>query len=177
MDNAKLEEWEKSRKKIIERPDVAQEDAVRADYHCYRNSEGTCFVPSAHVLGSLINAGAFMKAKVGNARKSMKNIVAAMFDITPEEILVPDYDQIDKRSAVNHNVKGRIITIRPKWSKWSIKFSLLIDDDTIPKETIMELLNYAGKYCGIGSYRPTNNGHFGRFEVKTLKEVKRIKNK
>ena len=80
MDDAKLEAWEKSRGKIIERPEVSQEDNVRAEFHCYRDLKtNQCYIPSEQIRQALINAGSFMKSKMGNARKSMKNIVAAMF--------------------------------------------------------------------------------------------------
>lgn len=171
MDDVKLDEWEKNRKQIIERSDVAHEDAVRAEFHCYRNGNGKCFIPSEHLRGSFIGAGAMVKSKVGNAKKSMKNIVAAMFFVTPEHIEMPEYDAIDKRSAVNKNIKARVITIRPKWTNWEANFKLNIDNDTITKKTIEEIVTQAGNYIGIGSFRPTNNGMFGRFSLEELKEI------
>lgn len=169
MDDLKLEEWEKQRGFIIERNDVNKEDAVRAEYHCYRTPKGKCFLPSDHLRGSFITAGAYVKGKVGNTTKSMKNIVAAMFFVNPDEILMPDYDAIDKRSAVNRNVKARVITIRPKWTNWKAKFKLMVDNDTMTDETVRKILEYAGRYVGIGSFRPTNNGQFGRFEIEDFK--------
>lgn len=171
MDDKKLEEWEKSRSLIIEREGVNKEDAVRAEFHCYRNIEGKCYLPSDHLRGAMILAGAFVKAKVGNTTKSMKNIVAAMFFVNPDEIILPDYDVIDKRSAVNRNIKARVITIRPKWTNWSVEFNLMVDNGTITPETVKSILEYAGRYVGIGSFRPTNNGQFGRFEVERINEV------
>lgn len=171
MDDVKLEEWEKNRKLIIERPDVAREDAVRAEFHCYRNGAGKCFIPSEHIKGALINAGGFVKSKVGNAKKSMKNIVAAMFFISPEHIELPDYNAIDKRSAVNKNIKARVIVIRPKWTDWEAEFELRIDNDTITLETTKEIFSHAGNYVGIGSFRPTNNGSFGRFTLEEIQEI------
>lgn len=168
MDTQKLEDWEKSRGSIIERKDVAQEDAVRAEFHCYRNGNQKCYIPSEQIRASLINAGGYVKAKVGNANKSMKNIVAAMFFINPEYIELPDYDAIDKRTAVNKMVKARIVTIRPKWTTWSAEFTLSVDNDSITEATIKSIFEYAGRYCGIGSFRPTNNGMFGRFEVERI---------
>lgn len=165
MDDVSLSAWEKNRKLTIERPEVGKEDAMRAEYHCYRNAEGKCYIPSEQLRGALINAGGMVKAKVGNARKSMKNIVAAMFTIQEEEISMPNYDMVDKRSAVNKNVKARVIVIRPKWSKWSASFTLCVDNDSITKETIEEILSNAGNYVGVGSFRPTNNGQFGRFTI------------
>lgn len=172
MDTQKLEDWEKQRGLIIERNDVAKEDAVRAEFHCYRNGTGKCYIPSEQIRASLINAGGYVKAKVGNANKSMKNIVAAMFFITPEHIEMPDYDAIDKRTAVNKNIKARIVTIRPKWTNWEAAFTLEVDNDTITDATIKNLFEYSGRYCGIGSFRPTNNGMFGRFELENIGLVK-----
>jgi len=165
-----LEEWEKKRGRIIERQDVGQDDQVRAEYHAFKNGNGY-YIPSEHIRGALINAGSFIKAKVGNSRKSMKNIVAAMFYISPDEILLNKDFEIDKRSAVNRNIKARVITIRPKWNDWNVKFDLNIDNDTITEQTIKDLFEYAGNYVGIGSFRPQCNGMFGRFEVEKIKLI------
>jgi len=170
MDDQKLEEWEKNRKQIIERDDVAQEDLTRALFHSYHDDKGF-YVPSEHIKGALINAGAMVKAKVGNTRKSMKNIVAGMFFIEEEKIRLHDDFVIDKRSAVNKNIKARVIAIRPKWENWLLDFTLLVDNETITKETIKEILKNAGQYIGIGSFRPTNNGSFGRFEIEECSQI------
>ncbi|HTJ52654.1 MAG TPA: hypothetical protein VL443_24530 [Cyclobacteriaceae bacterium] len=169
MDDQKLEQWEKQRGPIHERPELVKEDLVRAEYHCYRNSDEQCFIPSEQIRGALIAAGSYVKAKVGGRSKSMKQIVAAMFMVSPDQILLPDFDSIDKRSAVNRNVKARVIVVRPKWSEWSAEFTLSIDEDSITIQTIEQIIEYAGKYVGIGSFRPSNNGMFGRFELTTIK--------
>lgn len=172
MDDLKLEEWEKNRGLIMERPDVSKEDAIRAEYHCYRNTLGSCYIPSEQIRGALIGAGSMVKAKVGGRSKSMKQVVAAMFMVSPDHIDLPDYDAIDKRSAVNRNVKARVIVVRPKWTTWEASFKLHIMNDTITKETAYDVLYNAGEYIGIGSFRPTNNGLFGRFEIVEFTTVK-----
>lgn len=171
MDDLKLEEWEKLRHKIIERDDVAKEDLTRATFHSYMDENGNFYMPSEHIRCSLIEAGKYMKSKVGNAKKNMSNIVAAMFFVSPDKIKLPDTFEIDKRSAVNNNIKARIITIRPKWKDWKVTFDLIIDNDTITKETIKELLEYSGNYVGIGSYRPQHKGQFGRYITDSIKEI------
>ena len=88
MDDKKLEDWEKNRRFIIERDDIAKEDQLRAEFHSYQDEEGF-FIPAEHIRGSLINAGAMVKSKVGNSKKSMKNIVAGMFFIEEEKIRLP----------------------------------------------------------------------------------------
>lgn len=170
MDDTKLEEWEKNRKLIIERDDIAKEDAIRAEFHSYQDSDGF-YIPTEHIKGALINAGGMVKAKVGNSRRSMKNVVAAMFLIEEQKIRLPKEYSIDKRSAVNKNIKARVICIRPKWDTWQGEFTLLVDNDTITLATIKEIITNAGNFIGIGSFRPTNNGMFGRFELCSIKLI------
>lgn len=171
MDDVKLDVWEKNRKHIIERPDVNIEDVKRAEFHCYRGSNDKCYIPAEQLRIALINGGGYLKSKVGNAKRSMKGVFAAVLRIAPEEIELPDYDQIDKRSAVNKNVKARVMVIRPKWSTWAAEFEMIIDNNTITKETLEELITTTGNYVGIGSYRPTNNGYFGRFKLIELNKT------
>lgn len=113
----------------------------------------------------MINGGTYLKSKVGSKTKSMKGIIAAVLQIAPEQILLPEYDEIDKRSAVNKNVKARVMVIRPKWLTWAAEFDMVLDNGTLTKEMLTELVNVTGNYVGIGSYRPTNNGYFGRFKL------------
>lgn len=171
MDDQKLEDWEKNRKLIIERDDIAKEDQVRAEFHSYQDKEGF-FIPTEQLKGSLIGGGAMVKSKVGNAKKSMKNIVAGMFFIEEEKLRLPKEYVVDKRSAVNKNIKARVICIRPKWEEWKANFTLLVDNDTVTQETIKEIINNAGNFVGIGSFRPTNNGSFGRYTLTNIQEVK-----
>ena len=171
MDDQKLEDCEKNRKHIIERPELNEADLKRADFHCYRNLEGRCYIPAEQLRICFIGAGGYLKSKVGNSKRSMKGVIAAVLQISPEEIILPEFDQIDKRSAVNKNVKARVMVIRPKWNNWVAEFQMVIDNNTITKETIEELINTAGNYVGIGSYRPTNNGYFGRFKLVDLTKV------
>ena len=167
MDDVALELNEKNRQFIVENKNVNEEDFKKALARSYFDDKGY-YIPAEHMQGALINAGSFLKSKVGNAKKSMKNIVAAMFSLKEPKLYLPDTFTIDKRSAVNKAIKGRVITVRPKWEQWDATFTLRVDNDTITKETITELVTAAGNYVGIGSFRPTNNGMFGRFSVKSI---------
>lgn len=172
MDDIALAKWELSRGSLIENLGLNDPDEHKALYHSYVNTTGKFYIPSQHIQQALINGGTYMKSKVGARTKSMKSIVAALFRITPDEIIIPQFDQIDKRSAVNKNVKARVMVVRPKWSVWEANFTLEVLEETITTEMIKDLFNYTGKAVGIGSYRPTNNGSFGQFILKDLHKVK-----
>lgn len=175
MDDKKLAEWEKERGAIIERDGLNTEPEMQAAFHAYIDSKGGYFIPAEHFKQSFIKGGGMVKAKVGNARKSMKNIVAGMWRIKEEGIPMPKFDEVDIRSAVNRAVKARIIVKRPKWLQWSAEFTLLIDDDVkngVTLDTIEQIISYSGRYLGIGSYRPEHTGEYGRFDVESIAEVK-----
>jgi len=53
----------------------------------------------------------------------------------------------------------------------AVTFTLEIDNDTITKNTIEEIIKAAGDYIGIGSFRPQCNGSFGRFTLLEIKEI------
>jgi hypothetical protein len=170
MDDVKLEQWVKQRGPIYERYDISSPEIV-ADFHSHIQFDGEVknyFIPSDHFRISMIESGKMVKGKVGGATKSMSNVVAAMFNITPFQIPLPRWDQFDKRSAVNRNIKGRVIVIRPQWNKWNLEFTLLVDEDSIQTEMVEKIITYSGKYIGIGSYRPQNKGPFGRYKLDGL---------
>jgi hypothetical protein len=169
MDDQKLEEWEKSHARVVTHAAVSQPDAIRAEFHCHRNSANNkCYIPSEQLRQSFIAAGTLVKSKVGAQTKSMKSIVAGQWMLDEEEIYVPDYDQIDKRSGINRNNKARVMVIRPKWGNWTAEFTLTIDNNTTTDEMVTQIINFAGSNVGIGSYRPTNNGRFGRYKLGSL---------
>jgi len=168
MDAVKLEEWEKSHSKIIESRNLNTPDEKIAEFHCYRNEKGVCYIPCEHIKGALINAGTYIKSKVGSKSKSMQLIVAATFRLNDQLIPLPNWDAVDKRSAVNKVVKARIITIRPKWTKWETTFEMDVLEESIHKDMVRQLLEYAGTYVGIGSYTPIHKGEFGLFDAKII---------
>ena len=175
MDDKKLAQWEKERGSIIERDGLNTEPEVEAAFHSYIDANGNYFLPAEHFKQSFIKGGGMVKSKVGNARKSMKNIVAGMWRIEEMELPLPKFDEVDIRSAVNNKIKGRIIVKRPRWNKWTASFHLLIDDDVkngVTIDMIEQIISNAGRYLGIGSYRPEHTGEFGRFQLESVVEIK-----
>lgn len=173
MDDQKLEAWVKERGPIYERYDISNPELI-ADYHShifFQLTKKSYFIPADHLRMAMIEAGKMVKGKVGGATKSMSNVVAGLFTVSPDGIEIPKWDAIDKRSAVNRNIKGRVIVIRPKWTNWQIEFNLTVDEDSITQEMVERIITNAGKYIGIGSYRPQNKGQFGRFEITELLKV------
>lgn len=69
---------------------------------------------------------------------------------------------------------SRVWRYFPIMDKWGGKARIEVIDESIPVEKIEEWLIYAGQYCGVGVFRPSSQsgGWWGRFKVKSFKEVK-----
>jgi hypothetical protein len=53
-------------------------------------------------------------------------------------------------------------------SNWETSVEFLIFDDVITQDVFLMHLRQAGQLIGIGTFRPRNNGYWGRFIVQSL---------
>lgn len=56
---------------------------------------------------------------------------------------------------------------------WTAKVHMDIDLSIIDAGSVFNLFNRAGMSVGVGDWRPQKNGSFGRFDVLSMKQVKR----
>jgi hypothetical protein len=66
----------------------------------------------------------------------------------------------------------RVMKCFPEIPEWGGDVTFYILDDTITQDVFEQHLREAGKFIGVGSFRPRNNGFYGRFDVVKTKEVK-----
>ncbi len=62
----------------------------------------------------------------------------------------------------------RVMKCFPVIPEWEGTSQIYILDETITKDVLMTHLTEAGKFIGLGSFRPRNNGIFGRFSVELV---------
>jgi len=130
----------------------------------YKNKEGKIIQPSIHIEGALIHAAADGDFKK-KGRKTYKDFFKSSVIVEPQEIFFkvpedPENYEIDERPVVIQ--RNRVLAWRPKWSDWEFDFQIkVLQDEMIDDSTVKDILEYAGMYIGIGSFRPK----FGRFEV------------
>jgi len=63
--------------------------------------------------------------------------------------------------------RSQILRNRPAFKDgWEAEFTLLVLDEQMPVDILKDILENAGRFRGIGDWRP----HFGRFEVVEFKE-------
>lgn len=85
-------------------------------------------------------------------------------DVSYERVFVP----VDGRRGGGKRV-WKYFPVIPEWGGDLIVYIL---DDIITKEVFDTHLEAMGKFCGLGRFRPANNGYYGRFGVVETVEVK-----
>jgi hypothetical protein len=77
--------------------------------------------------------------------------------------------------TINANADGvrgsgkRVKRTFPMIPKWKTAVRFIILDDTITKEVFERVMAEAGKFVGVGRFRPENGGLNGRFKVNGFK--------
>lgn len=136
-----------------------------AEKAVYCDEEINCYIPSKHIRASLVKSAVNFKIK-GRMRKTYKDMVNATVEVEPDKIPLGKETFDYTHQEFVKIKKDQILRSRPAFRKgWEAEFRLLILDEQMPKSVLKEILEYAGKFVGIGDWRP----HFGRFEIVSFK--------
>ena len=135
----------------------------------YVNSDGIIYQPATHIDRALIEAGKKIKVK-GQGKATYSKLFGSMVSVEEFEMThkIQDYE-IYKSLVVIPSTKGRVMRYRPMFKEWSFEFHINSEDE-ISSDVIKEALEIAGKYVGIGDWRPEKKGKFGKFQVTEFKE-------
>lgn len=142
----------------------------QAKMKLYEN-KGILYQPETHIKGSLVEAGKHQKV-VGKGKSTYSKIVGYAVEINPFEIEHKKQKwDVFSVLAVNPTTHGRNILHRPILKDWELDFQITFDEEQIPATVLKEILERAGKIVGIGDWRPSKKGRFGKFQVVHFKEV------
>ena len=151
LQNAFLEESNVSKKGHV------YVDEEEANKRLIKDKDGIICQPGIHFEASMIKSATEFKF---SGRKTYKDLFKAGVFVDP--LYIPHRIQtfeIDKQPVVIN--KARIMRCRPRFDDWELEFKIQIRDDRIEGLIVKEVLENAGKYHGIGDYRP----RYGLFEV------------
>lgn len=72
------------------------------------------------------------------------------------------FDLFVKRAKVG---SSKHIRVRPRFDQWSASGEVLVTDEQITRGVLSDILSYAGKYKGLGDWRPGGRtpGSYGMF--------------
>lgn len=122
------------------------------------------YMPGANILAS-IEGGARL-TKMG---KEIERGLVVLDDMVPIEYTGPrDLDGMYEAGMYDRRgVKvgqAKIQRTRPIFHKWTLNFQIAIDPNRLQADVLRAILEDAGRYVGIGTYRK----RFGRFNSEVL---------
>lgn len=142
------------------------DDAEEAALRLYKDADGHFCHPAESFTKALVKAAAGKKF----GKQFATNLIKAGVFISEPFCLIEDKDgepmtkyAIDRRSVVIG--KSRVLRCRPMWANWFMRIALEIDMAILAVAQVKEVLSLAGRFPGIGDYRPEKGGAFGRFQV------------
>lgn len=144
----------------------------QAEQSAYADPDGKVWIPSSWPKGALATVAS--DYKLPSSRKSVKSVIGGAVIPSEEKIYFNEkYTlskiEVDSRPCVVQ--RARIMRHRARLENWSIRFQLQIEDSILEPSNVHEMLSDAGRRAGIGDFRPSKGGPFGRFQVVAWKEV------
>jgi hypothetical protein len=135
------------------------EPKEEAESYLYKNSEGQICIPAANIKACIRAAG--RNYRVRGRGSTFGAMVPAALEIIPSMVfLVHNGWEVDIRPVVVQ--RQRILRARPCFNSWALKFKIRNSDPTIiPADMTKKLIIDAGKYYGLGDFRP----EYGLFEL------------
>lgn len=140
----------------------------------HTNQDGFVFIPPTAFKNCLSEAAKYMSIQIPGKGKSTytKHFEAGVLvvdpvvldikaeDVNGEWLFVP----ADGRRGSGKRVE-KCFPVIPEW-QGVVQFFIL--DEIITEEVFLKTLTGAGRFIGIGRFRPRNNGFYGRFDIKGL---------
>lgn len=143
----------------------------------YVDTDGNMYLPGMNIFRSFIDAGIYIKNGRKNFTTSKSSLIPSFMEITPDSLVCPvlidgkhtKTFEVDTRSVVNPATNMRNIRHRPLFPKWAVKIKVAYNDLEITDKTVREIIDIAGQKIGLGDFRPSRKGIYGKFVVTNWK--------
>jgi hypothetical protein len=135
----------------------------------YWDDEIGVHMPTQNIRATLVGGAKLNKLGMQIKRGTMMMEEKVALDYGKKLSIQQLWDQryLDRRSVVVST--ARVMAYRPKFTNWSLTFGLTYDENTLDQNQILQAADNAGKFVGLGGFRPEKGGHFGRFTVGLVK--------
>jgi len=137
----------------------------------HTNEEGKVIIPPMCFKNCLSEAAKFLGIQIPGKGKAnyTKHFEAGVMVTDPMVLDIKAEDVPGEWLFVPSDGKRggstRVDRCFPKIEKWSGKVTFYILDEIITEDLFQKVLTEAGKFVGVGRFRPRNNGYYGRFKI------------
>lgn len=157
-----------SKKKKTEEDDAA---IAKSEYTLglYLGKDGGPVIPTQNIRAAIIEG-----ARQNKRGKDVESGTLILDQNVPLEYKGPRDPEklfktpgfVDARGVVVQ--RARIMRYRPMFDGWSCAVEIHYDPAKIDEADLMLACENAGRYVGLGDFRPAKKGTFGRFEVSKI---------
>lgn len=162
MDDAILDEINKKRaNKVYNKEKITEEEKLKEKF--YYTVDEKYGIPSRAFYKAMIRASSYFFEKKD---KGMRNIIEGV--TIQEEILPLKYEKmlIDKKwGRTSGQSKSPRLILRNAFYEWKTKLDVQFNKSELSAEQIINILNWAGYYIGVGAFRKEKQGSYGQFQV------------
>lgn len=128
------------------------------------------YIPSEHIDAMIRGAAKLEKSgpKVQRGVMTVEEKIPLQYDgpRDPAKMFNGGNSQfVDIRPIKNRGGGGAVLRTRPIFREWGAEFSIAYDENMCDRTELTHWLQQAGRYIGLGDYRPK----YGRFEVESVK--------
>lgn len=136
--------------------------------------QGTVFIPPMSFKNCLSEAAKYLSIQVPGKGKATytKHFESGVLVLEGLDLGIKK-EEVDGEwlFVPSDGIRGsgkRVDKCFPVIHDWGGKVEFLILDETVTQDVFHQVLVEAGKFIGIGRFRPRNNGFYGRFTVENI---------
>lgn len=141
---------------------------------CHYDSEGNVYISGISFKNCLSEAAKYLNMQIAGKGKATytKHFEAGVMCVDKLMLGVKKDEAKSERVYVPSDGKRggttRVWKYFPVFHDWSGTLEFMILDDIITQEVFQQVISEAGKFIGVGRWRPRNNGLYGRFQAEVL---------
>lgn len=160
-----LDDYAKQLKKISARrakTEADHEAMSKIEFFGSLYHNGNCpIIPAANIRAAMVKAARKNKqGKIAESAVQVAKHAELEYDGPKDaEGLFADSRFVSRASVRVAN--ARTMRTRPTFKEWSATFDFVYDEDEVDEEQVVQWIERAGLYVGIGDWRPEH----GRFEI------------
>lgn len=138
-----------------------------AEKKLYIGLDGSPMIPQPNLLRCIVDGGQFHKAGRKQITTKKESMLYGCLDIEGTEIPLIHKQpwKVDTRAVRIPSTGGRILAHRPMFDDWRLRFLMDIDLTIISPKLMRQIVDDAGKRVGLGDFRPSTKGPYGKFVV------------
>jgi hypothetical protein len=161
----------RSKKNTGENHDAFEDRTWRERMHV--GSDGRVYIPGTAFKNCLSEVAKYLGETIPGKGKATytKHVEAGLLIPDPMQLSLKATDvQGERLFLPADGVRGsgkRVWKTYPVIPEWTGELEIIVLDPVLLDKTdkIREYLSHAGKFIGVGRFRPRNNGFYGRFTV------------